>query len=264
MNGRRAATYILTIFAFLFAAGEIFPQAGGIVQIRNRSLEKRKLCVYGGNDAIGVVPSRCFDFNPDEVVDWNRGADGSNFKVRIFKPGLIDDYLYSRDLPGNTKVIVMGEGKTFGYSQSEPKPQAVKYRLKVCNQQYDANIYFTLGHETSSLFLSEGWWNVTKGQCIEIAVSERLKKDWGVEYGTVPTTYYYARTYGDKPLYWWGKDENNELCIHTKSAFAIKQTEKDGAGGIRPVTCVAEGLQKVKFRKLGSPKANEEYYYLTF
>ncbi|MEZ5429300.1 MAG: DUF1036 domain-containing protein [Pyrinomonadaceae bacterium] len=235
------------------------------VEIKNISGAKRKICMYKGDDKVGLVPYRCFEMNRDEKVLWNRGGDGSNFMVKIFEPkALLDDYLYTRHLPGDTTVILMGEGKRFGFGRDERKAPITKYRLKVCNQQWDQTVYFTLGFETNQVFVTEGWWNVAKGQCVEIGVSQRLKDNWNVEYGSLPRTFYYARTYGNEPLFWRGGENDYNLCINERDAFTIKQFEIDSAGQYQPLSCDNPGEDRVKFRRLDDPKTNQEYYYLTF
>jgi len=238
--------------------------AGQLVKIKNSSGEKRKICMYKDSDKVGIVPYRCFEMNSGETVMWNREGNTEKFKVKIFKPQFIDKYLYTRNLPGDTTIIIMGEGGRFGFSRDEVKPPITKYRLKVCNQQYNETIYFTLGFETNSAFITEGWWNVGKGKCIEVAVSERLKSNWNVEYGSLPRTFYYARIYGSNPLYWRGGENDYNLCINEKKAFNKKQFERDSTERYQPLSCDADGENLVRFRRLEDPKTNQEYYYLTF
>jgi hypothetical protein len=169
-----------------------------------------------------------------------------------------------RNNSGQTQTIVKGEGGSFGFSRAERKPQTIKYRLKVCNSQFDQTVYFTLGFETDDVFVTEGWWDVAKDKCIEIDVSQRLKKGFGVPYGNLPKTYYYARIYGDKPLFWMGGEADQRLCINETDTFVKKQFNKDSSGNRAALDCSAAGDVMVSFRRLGDPKTTEQYYYLTF
>jgi hypothetical protein len=200
--------------------------------------------------------------NSNEKVLWNRQGDRSNFKVKVFKPGLLDEYLYTRDLPGDTRRIVMGEGKRFGFGREEAKPTAVKYRLKVCNQQYDDKVNFVLGFETNKGRFTEGWWSLGKGQCLDFPVSENLKNKIGLEYGNLPRTFYYARTYGNNPLFWRGGNNENSLCVNESNAFS--RLSKLNSDGTYDAGCGDTGFRTFNFRRLNDPKTNEEWYYLTF
>ncbi len=265
MKKYRLFDLFAVLFIGLIAANFVSAQSEKMVKITNSSGEKRKICMFKADDKIEMFPYRCFEMNSDETILWNREGDSSNFKVKISKPQLIDKYLYKRDLPGDTTVILMGEGGRFGYSRDKPEPEVTKYRLKVCNRQYDQTIYFALGFETNEIIVTEGWWNVEKGKCVEIDVSERLKRQWYVEYGTLPRTFYYARIYGDKPLIWQGGENDYNLCINEKSGFKKIPFKRDNDGKYQTYhPCIADGEALVRFRRLDDPKTNQQYYYLTF
>lgn len=264
------STRVLTLFAVLltglFAAEYAAAQADGFVKIRNTSSDKKKICMYrsyrAGN-AIMLLPYKCFELLSGEMVTWSREGDRSNFVVKIFKPALIDKYLYTRNLPGDTTTIIIGGGGRFGYSTDKPKPPVTRYRLRICNQQFDDMVYFTLGYETNAAFFTEGWWNLKKGECMEVGVSERLKKVLGLEYGNMPRTFYFAQTYGKTPQEWNGGADGRRVCVNNKKEFRTLYL-RGNDGNYLPVPCGGDGQKQVSFRLLGEPTANQEYYFLTF
>ncbi|HUF04403.1 MAG TPA: DUF1036 domain-containing protein [Aridibacter sp.] len=268
LNHFPSTAFIFPLIAFIFAfafAGPVSAQYDGTVEIENDSGEKRKICAYRGHGAINIIATRCFTMNDGEKVLWTRENPWELFKVKIFESRpLLDKYLYSRNLPVETAAIIIGEGGKFGYSTHERKPALVKYRLKVCNSQFDDPVWFTLGFDTNDTFFTRGWWNVKKGDCIDVAVSELMYKDKNVPYGTLPRTYYYARTYGEKGVEWVGGEDGTKLCINTTSVFRIDQIIPKG-NGLRdkePCDGVDEAIKS--FRTVNAPKSNEEYYYLSF
>ncbi len=265
MNTKRLS-YIPALFLVgLFAASGVSAHEGLTVEIKNNSGEKRKICAYKGISNIDLTAQRCFTMSPDESVLWNRQGDRSNFKVKIFESNtLVDKYLYTRELPGDTQTILIGEGGKFGSTRQERKPAAIKYWLKVCNYQFDETVYFTIGLETNDVFMTRGWWDVAKDACVDLDISEMLKRDWKVPYGNLPKTYYYARTYGNSPLFWVGGETDQSLCINEKKAFSLSQFLKGGSGTREANPCNGTGEMKVKFRKMNDPIASEEFYYLTF
>ncbi len=250
------ATVALT--AVLAAAA----QNGPYVQIKNISSEKRKMCVYNHNDNVGVVARRCFTLKSGETVTWNREGDYQPFKVKVFKPQLVDDYLYTRNLPFDTARILLGEGGRFGFSREPAKPEATKYILKVCNKQYDQPVSFVLAFEVNKGLLTEGWWTVNKGQCYDFPVSKKLYEGYNVDYGTLPHTYFYARTGGFRSLQWVGGNGDLLLCVNQKKAF---QSWLDRTtDGLEKSSCRNDGEEMILFRHLDDPKTNQGYYYLSF
>lgn len=233
------------------------------VEIKNDSGEKRKICMHKPK-TITLFAIGCVELKNGESIFWNRKGVFTKFKVKIFQVRkLFDKYLYARDLPADTGTIIIGEGGRFGYSRF--KNIATKYVLNVCNNRFPGRIYFVLGFETNSGFWTEGWWNVAEGKCINIPVSKRLKEKHNIPYGTLPRTFYYARTYsGDESLYWRGGEGDNELCINTAKAFNKLQYKQDGTGIKTPLPCTAENESSVKFRSLKDPSVKQETYYLSF
>jgi hypothetical protein len=254
---------LLLMAHLIFAAAVTYVSAQNTgVEIQNIAKEDRKICIYDINDQIGIIPKRCFVMKKGESVIWNREGNPYAFMVKIFKPQFLDKYLYTRRLPANTTTILVGDGGRFGYSTDERKPDAVKYILKVCNQQYNEDVYFTLGFETAKVLFAEGWWKVNKGKCLDFPVSQKLKQGWNVDYGIMPTIYYYARTYGNSPLYWSGDDKM--LCIDPTNTFQKNQYVGNATGELARPPCNGNGEKAIGFRSLPEHKANEQYYYLTF
>ncbi len=216
--------------------------------------------MYKDSDKAAIVPYKCFEMRSRERVVWNRGADYTFFKAKVFKPALVDKLLHYGRLPGGTKSIVMGEGSSFSSSEEAIKPALLKYRLKVCNQQFNQEIYFALSFETNDNYLTEGWWSVKKGKCVELAVSSRLKRALNLEYGNMPRIHYYAETQGASPLYWSGGANGKSLCVSDGKAFDIIHKRADAL----QVTCNTYGQKKESFRLMDTPKTNDVYYKLTF
>ena len=253
----------LWIIIVVLAVGTIAAQAqaDSLVEISNESGEGRKICIHSP-EKITLISKECFKLKRDEKVTWNREGDRSRFKVKVYKLAFIDKFLYSRDLEGETQRITMGEGGRFGYSLFEAKPKTLKYILKACNQFSAETVYFALAHETNEGRLTEGWWNLEKGKCLEFPVSEHLKNNIGIDYGNVPRTYYYARTHGENALQWHGGDEGRKICVNESKVFKLKSRVLHD-GNFDP-TCDERGFSTVSFRRVNDPKTNEVYYYLNF
>ncbi|MBK9162512.1 MAG: DUF1036 domain-containing protein [Acidobacteria bacterium] len=233
------------------------------VEIKNNSGETRKVCMHKPN-AITLFAIGCVELKSGEQIYWNREGIFTPFKVKIYKvQKILDKYLYTRDLPADTGKIIIGKGERFGFSRF--KNIATKYTLKVCNTRFPGGVYFVLGLETNYGFWTEGWWNVAEGKCINIPVSKRLREKHNIPYGTLPRTFYYARTYnGDKSLYWKGGEGDSELCINTSKAFSKLQFQQDGTSMRKPLPCDGDNEQLVKFRRVSDPRVKQEMYRLDF
>ncbi|NNE67044.1 MAG: DUF1036 domain-containing protein [Pyrinomonadaceae bacterium] len=232
------------------------------VEIKNNSGERRKICMHKPKK-VTLFAIGCVELNSGESIYWNRKGVFTPFKVKIYKVRkVIDKYLYARDLPADTGKIIIGTGGRFGFSRF--KNIRSKYTLRVCNNRFEDRVYFALGYETNYGTWTEGWWNVAKGECKNIAVSKRLKEKWNIPFGTFPRTFYYARTYGENPLYWTGGDGDSKLCINTKKAFGKSQFLPDGTGVKKLLPCEAEADKLVAFRRLKDPSIKKEMFYLTF
>ena len=232
------------------------------VEIKNNSGETRKICMHKPK-TITLFAIGCVELKNGESIYWNRKGVFTPFKVKVYKVRkVLDKYLYTRDLPADTGKIIIGTGGRFGFSRF--KNIRKKYTLRVCNNRFEKDIYFVLGFETNYGVWTEGWWNVAKGECKNIPVSQRLKEKHNIPYGTFPRTFYYARTYGEKPLYWSGGEGDSNLCINTKKAFNKLQFKQDGTGVRKPLPCTAENESFVRFRRVKDPSIKKEMYYLTF
>ncbi len=257
-------------FAILFGNFLLIHQASAqgletnpLVEIKNSSGETRKICMHKPQ-TITLFAIGCVTLKNNESVYWNREGVFTPFKVKVYTvQKILDKYLYTRDLPSDTGKIIIGSGKRFGFSRF--KNIATKYVLKVCNTRYPDKVYFVLGFETNYGTWTEGWWNVEKGKCIEIPVSRRLKEKHNIPYGTLPRTFYYARTYyGKESLYWRGGEGDAGLCINTAKAFSKLQFRQDGTSVRTPEPCTATNEEIVKFRRLPDPSVKQEIYRLDF
>jgi uncharacterized membrane protein len=234
------------------------------VLIDNKSGEKRKLCVYK-NKQINLKSERCFVMNNGEQVFWNREGNNSTFKVKIFKSRLIDKYLYSRTLPGDTKVIILGTGGRFGFSRDERKPKKEEYTLNICNRNY-GEIYIALAFQVNIDTSAHGWWGIKKGNCVNVAVSKLMKDTADIEYGNFPKTFYYAQEYGPgKNRTWFGGEDGKFVCIDKNSRFAIRQLLQTENGGLKQTPCAqTDGKEFVKFREMKKKTLRNRVYYLAF
>ncbi len=264
MKGPTILILCAVLYTSIVFSGDVSAQVRTLVQIKNTSGHKMKICMYKDEDQARVVPFRCFKLNNEETVMWNRAEDFDKyFYVKVFQDQLaVDKYLYTRHLPSYTRFVKIGMGAHLVFSQAEVKP-ITKYILKVCNQRFDQKIFFALGFETNNFFVTEGWWSVDKGRCIDIGVSERLKQTIDLEYGNLPQTYYYAEAYGHNPLSWTGGPSGLPLCVNEREAFKIRLA-RAGVGNPMSGACNQYGQKEVSFRRVKSPKTNEEYYYLNF
>lgn len=266
MNKLKLTNLYAFLFIILFSA--VYASAQGLetnppVEIKNNSGETRKICMHKPK-TITLFAIGCVELKNGESIYWNREGIFTEFKVKIYKvQKILDKYLYARDLPADTGKIIIGVAGRFGFSRF--KNIATKYTLNVCNSRFPGGIYLVLGFETNSGFWTEGWWNVAEGKCINIPVSQRLKEKHNIPYGTLPRTFYYARTYyGDESLYWRGGEGDDELCINTAKAFLKLQFKQDGTGVKTPLPCTAKSESLVKFRSLKDPAVKQETYYLKF
>ena len=258
---RQLANILTVLFIGLISAAYASAQ---MVLIENNAGEKRKICMYK-NETINLKAKRCFTMNAGETATWNREGADSKFKVKIFKPRLIDKYLYTRTLPGDTKVILIGEDRRFGFSRDERKPKKVEYTLRVCNQNY-REIYVALAFEVNNETSSHGWWGIKKRACVNVAVSELMKKTSEVEFGNFPKTYFYAKEYGSRSnKEWTGGDRGRLVCINTKTKFALRQILQIGNGGLRSAPCDPKNGKKIfSFRTMKENNLRGNTYFLTF
>jgi uncharacterized membrane protein len=252
---------LISLFSINYVSAQSL-ETNPAVDIKNNSGETRKICMHKPK-TITLFAIGCVELRNGESIFWNRKGVFTPFKVKIYKVRkVLDKYLYARDLPADTGKIIIGTGGRFGFSRF--KNISTKYVLRVCNQRFEDKVYFVLGYETNYGFWTEGWWNVAKGECKNIPVSKRLKEKWNVPYGTLPRTFYYARTYGDTPLYWRGGEGDYNLCVNTKKAFKKIQFINDGTNIRKPLPCDDTNEEFITFRRVKDPRVKQEYYYLTF
>lgn len=249
----------------LFSAGSAYAQTIPFVDIYNDSGKEVRACIYPTDDPVPLKPLECFEMEHGEAVLWIRGKYRSDFRLMVFTPAPGDKLVVDRVLPAGTNTIMISENGKISFGGNPRSVPATKYKLKVCNQRFDEKITFALTFETDAAFISEGWWSVEKGKCIEIRVSERLKRSINLAYGNMPRTYYYARTHGDDPQYWYwsGEGDGRSLCINQKKAFKILG-ERGPAGNFKSAPCTGSNQKMAAFRRVDDPKTNQEYYYLTF
>jgi uncharacterized membrane protein len=261
-------TNALASFAFflasLFVAQHAAAQGTSYVSISNEAGEAREVCVYRADDPTTADPIECFELYNKQAAKWYRQGDRSNFRIRTFDPTSDDKVLDDRELPGGTTLILLRkDGKLVFGGDPRKKSLVVKFRLKACNQRFDEKISFALSFENDAAFISEGWWSVEKGKCVEIPVSEKLKQSINLVYGELPRAYFYARTHGKNPRFWYwsGAGEGKSFCINEKKAFKISG-KRNPAG--TPSPCTASYQKTAAFRRVADPKADEEVYYLNF
>ena len=224
------------------------------VEIKNTGDEVRKICFHKPK-RVTLFAIGCVHLKPGENIFWDRKSTYTPFKVKVYQDRkLVDKYLYSRDLPGDTGSILIGRGFRFGFSRF--KNIRKQFTVRVCNTKYDDPVYFALGLDYANYMVSEGWWSVKKGECKNIPITKRAKDNWSVPYSQIPRVYYYARTYGDKPLYWNKGEGARVFCLNPKQRF------KGYLGGGNFCEQDAEG-QTYRFLTTLSERS-DEMQYLTF
>lgn len=224
------------------------------VKIENTGDETRKICFHKAK-RVTLFPIGCVHLKPGEHIFWDRKSTFTPFQVKIYKDRkLIDKYLYSRDLPGDTGKILIGTGARFGFSRF--KNIRKQFTVRVCNDTYDDPVFFALGLDYANFMVSEGWWSVEKGECKNIPITRRAKDNWNIPYSSIPRVYYYARTYGDKPLFWRRGENARVFCLNPGKRF------KGYLGGGNVCQENAEG-QSYRFLKVLNDRS-DEMQYLTF
>ena len=212
------------------------------VEIRNTGDETRKLCLHKDKD-ITLFAKGCLTIGPGETLLWDRKGEFTPFKIKVYeKRKLLDKYLYTRSLPGDTGRIIVGSGGRFGFSRFQNI--AKKFSLRMCNTQYDDPVYVAIGLDYADRKLSEGWFSIARGRCIDVPISQRAKDNWNMPYSKIPRIYYYARTYGEKPVYWNRGANAQTFCLDQGKRFTAS------IGGSR--TC-AEGAGPQTYRYLSAP-----------
>ncbi|MEZ5345532.1 MAG: DUF1036 domain-containing protein [Pyrinomonadaceae bacterium] len=229
------------------------------VSIQNTSGEDRKVCIYNPEDAVGLVPKTCVTMKKDESALWqNKGA--VPFMVKVFKPAIFDEYIYTRQLPGDTRRIIVAEGGRFGFSREDaPK----RYFLKACNRQWDETVYFVLGFETYMGSFTEGWWTLEKGKCIDFPISEKIKTKYDIGYGYRPKIYFYAQTKKQgQTLEWKGGESDPDLCIDKSNVFMKDRFRTNDPFNLLPCDGTSDKL--ARFRELAGSDTTYPAFNLVF
>ncbi len=83
------------------------------VTIANQTGQKIMVCVYKGTDKVMTVALKCWTINANETAEWERGKDSSAFKVKVFKPGVIDKLWFSKAKVSNAaRLNITNKGVT--------------------------------------------------------------------------------------------------------------------------------------------------------
>lgn len=192
------------------------------VEISNTGNETRKVCFHKPK-RVTLLAIGCVTLSPGERIFWDRKGVFTPFKVKVYKKRkLVDKYLYSRDLPMDTGKVLVGAGGRFGFSRF--KNITKQFKIRVCNSNYDDPVYLVLGYDTPYGMMSHGWWGLERGQCRTLPVTKNLKSNWNIPSSQAPRIYFYARTYGDEPLYWHGRNDNRarSFCMNPGKRFKAK------------------------------------------
>ncbi len=245
-------------------------QEGPTVEILNPSGEVRKVCFHRvdrnrtGVEKVKALPLGCYRLQNQQFIKWKR-ADSNELQVKVYRPQLIDKLLGMGRMPGSTRSIEIEASGDLTF-RDEPVT-GTRYILKVCNKNSSQPVFLALGFRME-FWVTEGWWSVKKGACIELPVSRMLYRKWDFEFGLMPGIYFYARTYGEKPVFWRGGQAGRfspRLCYDETKAFTWKKLDIDWPyADIKLQTCAGPQERKVMFRFIPPPKARSRYYYLTF
>jgi uncharacterized membrane protein len=244
----------------VFLAGSAAAQST-LVEIRNNSGEKRKICMYKDADRLAKIPYKCFVLSAKEKVVWNRAGDTLDFKAKVFRPAVVDKLLHYARVPGLTTQMVMGRGSRFAHSSSPVTAGVTKYRLRVCNNKLNQEVFVAVSFETNDHFVTQGWFSVKKGAaCKYLDVSDLLNQQVKLEYGFMPRIHYYAETRGAKPLYWSGGANGKALCVSNSKEFNLIHKRSETYN----IPCHVNVQRKEYFRLMPSLKSNEVVYRMTF
>ena len=259
-RGNRAfgrAVMALAAFAVGLGAAPAFAQDVGDnpqVRVENASDETRKICFHKPK-TVTLFPIGCVTLEPGESILWNRKGNFSPFKVKVYEDRkMLDKYLYSRDLPGDTGKIIVSEGFRFGFSRFKNITRS--YSVRVCNTSQDDDVWFSLGYDMAGSLMSEGWWSVKRDECKTIQVTKNLKDKWGLNTRSAPRVHYYARTYGEKPLFWSDKAGSVRFCLNKGKRFKGEVADSNQCGQDQTLAA---------FRFLKQPDGGRnEQMFLTF
>ncbi|MGH9968777.1 MAG: DUF1036 domain-containing protein [Pyrinomonadaceae bacterium] len=232
------------------------------IKITNELRERVKVCVYDATDRVAIFPSKCWTIDAGKTAVWDRGKEEFTFNARVFRPSLIDDHICSGiDLTQDFHIdasrkpcrvytldpVPAPEPPPAAQPKPAPAP-AKKYTLRVCNTT-GATVQFALGYPINDFnFVGEGWWLVSKGDCMNIAMSE-IWKAQGIMEGVFAPTYIYAKSGQLFQQIWEGTGDDLRFCINQKKAFEIRQFEIKNRRLIE-FPCEGTNLELVKFLKV--------------
>jgi uncharacterized membrane protein len=251
------------ISILLFAPGSAAGQDSKIA-LYNRTTGQLKICFYGGNDSIAIIPQKCYTIASNQTLYIEQVE--KEYRIRVYLPALIDQHLYSYKLANIYEEISFGAREASFKTRPKP-PNVIAYILKVCNQTSANPVYFVLSFDDGKTLYSKGWWVVNQNQCKDFPVSRMLYDEWKVDYGTLPRTHYYARTYAASPgashIVWAGGSSDQQNCIQTTKEFKTAVVLRSISEG--SIACENNKFtNKVRMRRLPDPKVTDQYYYLTF
>jgi len=251
-----------------------------VVKITNGRTDRVKICVYNATDKYMVIALRCWTLEKNESVTWDRGREDYAFNLLVFRPALVDEYLckylnlrYVIEIRiYSNKRLACNSGTSYYGPTSKPAPKppppaqpepaptpAKKYTLRVCNTT-GATVQFALAYPIDDFnFVGEGWWLVSKGDCMNIDMSE-VWKPQGVKDGSFARTFIYAKSGRFIQQIWEGREQDYDpsFCIDQKKAFAIRQFEiKDNKRFA--VACKGTNLEVVHFFEIPNPEFNKIY-----
>jgi uncharacterized membrane protein len=193
--------------------------------------------------------------NSNQKVGWDRKGDRAYFRIKAMRQrGSIYETVSYRRLPGKTTTISV-TSRGIAYDTVLPKPPVAEHSVKICNKQWDREIYVALSFETNEHYRTEGWWGITKGKCFEVGVNDRLKNNTSFIDGKPPKIYYYAEMHSSIPRFWGGGPNALSLCVPDTRAFEIQFPRKDA-----PHTECGFGQNLAKFGLL-TPRPGEIVTY---
>ncbi|MEL7446770.1 MAG: hypothetical protein AAGK02_13340 [Pseudomonadota bacterium] len=232
----------------------------GYLKMENRAETKRKICIFG-KEEWKIVPRKCFTLEPGEWVLWERQKPKERFRAVFYETRLgPDKLLKSLDLKKETVYLATtGVGGSIQSSwKPRPGPPKPEFRVKYCNTSQADPVWLVIGATSGQKAFTEGFWSISKGDCLTINYSERYQLIFGGDRGVPLRPMYRAYTVGENRLTWGGSREKEEpeLCINTDKRFAIDQFDANVAANGGLYACDGEGEQQARFR--WGPNLDEE------
>jgi hypothetical protein len=226
------------------------------VEIRNTSGEARRVCFYKGHADINLAPDGCVMVDPGETKSYDRAAAGDRgaYKVKVFKPALFDQYLYARKLPADAGRLLLRERGRFSfvrYRNIAPPPDQGPRQISLCNANQPRSVWVVIALRHAGRLTANGYWEVKPGTCINVPFHRYSNAPQTV----FPEVFYWARTYGDAPLYWSGKPGDVAICKQ-RGEFRNEWRPLAGADLVEGAECAGEGSEIVYTRRhtAGTPQ----------